>query len=197
MWYLREENVGASKRERGEWENVDGMITAITVSQDTRSSCQGEAEGGSSQAVPNATAEREEYSREFQLLRWMPRVSWVPCRSVVWKGRRGVVFCKGSEGRVLKEMQSVVTVQLCRKFSVKHSGRLGQQKASLLSFLKVRKAFGQLTIVGRKQWWGEIKASPCRLAHLSKGRSFFFRTHHWLLCFSSLHIGPIRKSFWS
>lgn len=70
--------------------------------------------------MPNATAEQEEYSREFQLLHWMPGVSQVPCRSIVWKGRRGIVFCKGSEGRVLKEMQAVVTVQLYRKFSVKH-----------------------------------------------------------------------------
>lgn len=70
--------------------------------------------------MPNATAEQEEYSREFQLLHWLPGMSRLACRSVVWKGRSGGVFCKGSEGRVLEEMQAVATVQLCRKFSVKH-----------------------------------------------------------------------------
>lgn len=91
--------------------------------------------------MPNATAEQD-YSRELQPLDWMPGLSWLPCRGVAWKGREGV-FCKG---RVLKEMQAVVTAQLCRKFSVKHEERLGQQKTNLLSFLKVRKTFGELAM---------------------------------------------------
>lgn len=53
--------------------------------------------------MPNATAEQEEYSREFQLLHWMPGMSRLPCRSAVWKGRSGGVFCKGSEGESLRK----------------------------------------------------------------------------------------------
>lgn len=66
-------------------ENVEGMITAITVNLDTRSCCQGETLR--EETGPHATAKQDSYSREFQLLYWMTGRSWMPCRSVVWKGK--------------------------------------------------------------------------------------------------------------
>lgn len=61
------------------------MITTITVNLDTRSCCQGETLR--EEAVPNATAKQDNYSRELELLDWRFGKSWMPCRSVVWKGR--------------------------------------------------------------------------------------------------------------
>lgn len=68
---------------------MEGMIAAITVNQGTRSCRQG------------ATL-REEVFRQCQMVQQsetitagitaagqMTRMSWLPCRSVVWKGKGG------------------------------------------------------------------------------------------------------------
>lgn len=79
-------------------ENVEGMITAITVNLDTRSCCQGETQGGDTAKCYS----KDSYSRELQLLAWMTGKSWMPCRSVVWKGR-GVSFVKEVAGGSLRK----------------------------------------------------------------------------------------------
>ena len=190
------------------------MITAIRVNQDTRS-CQGETlskavvsqcqmlQGSKKIAAEHHScwtpfggslqpSKKPETSSPLQHCLECPGCP----AGVLFRREEEVSFVKGNEERVFKEMQAVVTVQLCRKLSVKHEERLGQQKANVLSFLQVRKTFGQLTIGGRKQWCGEIKTLPHSLAHLSKSHFVLPQESSAVTPFSALHTGSTRTPFW-
>lgn len=97
-------------------ENVEGMITAITVNLDTRSCCQGETQGGDTAKCYSKARQLQQRIAAVGLDDWEVLDALQEC---CLEGKGGI-FCKGSCGRVLKEVEAAVTAPLCRKFSVKH-----------------------------------------------------------------------------
>lgn len=84
IWYLREEKRENVKEKE---ENVEGMIT---ISKDTGSSHQGK---NLKEAICCSEARLQQ---RIPASDWMIGISWLPCRSVVLKGRGGIL-CRGAD----------------------------------------------------------------------------------------------------